>query len=281
VSVSEADRHCQSLTRSAAANFYYGIRLLGPDKRGAICAVYAFARRVDDIADGPGQAGEKLALLQSAELDARQPSSSSSDPVIVALAGAHARFGLPLDALVELIDGVRMDIEGRRYASFEELHDYCRCVAGSIGRLCVAVFGASDPQHAPLLADELGVAMQLTNILRDLREDSEAGRLYIPTEDLDRFGLGADDLLKADPAALQELTIFQVARAREWFERGIELVGLLDHRSAACVLAMTGIYRRLLERIERRPRSSARERVSLPAWEKAWVAGRSMVGAAL
>ncbi len=277
----DAGRYCESLTRSSAANFYYGIRLLGAEKRGAISAVYAFARRVDDIADGQRDTDEKLLLLARAEREVREPSVSSADPIMVALAGAHARFELPLEARVDLIEGVRMDVEGRRYERFEELLEYCRHVAGSIGRLCVAVFGARDMNRAPALADDLGVAMQLTNILRDLREDSENGRLYLPAEDLRRFDVDGGEPLTDDLAALEELMIFEVARAREWFARGMELVPLLDHRSAACVLAMTGIYRRLLERIERRPRLSARERVSLPVWEKAWVAGRSMVGAAL
>lgn len=274
----EAYRHCELLTRASAANFYYGIRLLPGEKRSAICAVYAFARRVDDIADGSISPEEKLRLLAQAEQAAREPSSESSDPVIAALADVHARFELPLGALTDLIEGVRMDVNGTRYEHFEELLLYCRRVAGSIGRLCVAVFGAREIERAAMLADDLGVAMQLTNILRDLREDAENGRVYLPSEDLRRFSIESDGAFVGEPAQLDELLLFEVARAREWFERGLELVGLLDHRSAACVLAMTGIYRRLLERIERRPALTAHERVSLPIWEKAWVAGRSMVG---
>jgi 15-cis-phytoene synthase len=280
VSSREAYRHCESLTRACAANFYYGIRLLPAHKRSAICAVYAFARRVDDIADGPMASDEKLRLLALAEQAAREPSRASNDPVMVALADVHESFGLPLDALTDLIAGVRMDVNGTRYEHFDELVLYCRRVAGSIGRLCVAIFGARETERASLLADDLGVAMQLTNILRDLREDAESGRVYLPAEDLRRFGVPRDGAFAGDPERLEELLLFEVSRAREWFDRGLELVGLLDHRSAACVLAMTGIYRRLLERIERRPWLSARERVSLPVWEKAWVAGRSMVGAA-
>lgn len=276
----EAYGHCESLTRASAANFYYGIRLLPGEKRSAICAVYAFARRVDDIADGPIAADEKLRLLVIAERAAREPASAGSDPVMVALADVHATFALPLQALTDLIEGVRMDVNGTRYEHFDELLVYCRRVAGSIGRLCVAVFGAREMERARMLADDLGVAMQLTNILRDLREDAENGRVYLPAEDLRRFGIGAAGELTSDLGRLEELLRFEVARAREWFDRGMELVGLLDHRSAACVLAMTGIYRRLLERIESCPELSTRERISLPIWEKAWVAGRSMVGVA-
>lgn len=276
----EAYRHCESLTRASAGNFYYGIRLLAGEKRSAICAVYAFARRVDDIADGSGPPEEKLTLLAQAERATRELSSEAGDPVIVALADAHARFGLPLGSLTDLIEGVRMDVNGTQYEHFEELLAYCRCVAGSIGRLCVAVFGAREIERAMILADDLGVAMQLTNILRDLREDAENGRVYLPSEELRRFGIDGNSAFMEESQGLDELLLFEVSRAREWFERGLELVGLLDHRSAACVLAMSGIYRRLLERIERRPALTARERVSLPIWEKAWVAGRSMVGVA-
>lgn len=279
MSTREAYRHCELLTRASAANFYYGIRLLPGDKRSAICAVYAFARRVDDIADGPIEPDEKLRLLAVAEQAAREPSSCPGDPVMVALSDVCATFPLPHNSLTDLIEGVRMDVNGVRYEHFDELLLYCRRVAGSIGRLCVGVFGAREMERALMLADDLGVAMQLTNILRDLREDAESGRVYLPAEDLASFGIAGEDELIGETEQLEELLLFQVDRAREWFERGMELVGLLDYRSAACVLAMTGIYRRLLDRIERCPGASTRERVSLKIWEKAWVAGRSMVGA--
>jgi 15-cis-phytoene synthase len=275
-----AYRSCEQITRRCAANFYYGIRLLPAQKRHAMCAVYAFARRIDDIGDGPLEPERKLALLHDAERALDGLSPQSGDLVLVALADAHARLALPLDALVDLIEGVRMDVRGVTYATFEDLVPYCRRVAGSIGRLCVAIFGARDRERAWALADDLGVAMQLTNILRDVREDAENGRVYVPNEDLLRYRLSTDGRFAGEDGQFDAFMRFQAARAREWFERGDQLIPLLDRRSAACVLAMSGIYRRLLDRIEEHPELVARERVSLPIWEKGWVATRSLLGAA-
>jgi 15-cis-phytoene synthase len=280
VNVEAAYAHCESSTRAAAANFYYGICLLPREKRRAICAVYAFARRVDDIGDGRIGVREKLELLDAAAGAVEGLSISSIDPVVVALADAHARFSLPVDALEDLIAGVRMDVAGTTYESFEDLHGYCRRVAGSIGRLCLAIFGAREERRARGLADDLGVAMQLTNILRDLCEDAGRGRVYVPREDLVRYQLSADGRYEGEEGQLDALVRFQVRRAEEWFEQGLELVGLLDLRSRACVLAMTGIYRRVLVRIREDPEGARRARVSLPIWEKLWVAARSLLSAA-
>jgi 15-cis-phytoene synthase len=281
VSPEQAYVHCEAVTRKAAANFYYGIRLLSREKRRATCAVYAFARRVDDIGDGGFAREEKLGLLDVAELSLAELSTASSDPVIVALADAHERFSLPLDALMRLIAGVRMDVLGTQYESFDDLLGYCRRVAGTIGLLCLAIFGASEPERARLLAEDLGVAMQLTNILRDLREDAGNGRVYMPREDLVRYHLSTDGRFEGEEGQMDAFVRFQVRRAGEWFERGLELVPLLDRRSGACVLAMTNIYSRLLKRIAKDPQRTSVERVSLPIWEKLWVAARSVLEAAL
>lgn len=309
-----AYRDCEAITRSSAANFYYGIRLLPEAKRNAMCAVYAFARRIDDIGDGPLDAQHKLAMLEDArralgELrdgpigdrgvhGVRPPGASvhsgmildepdghagvrDNDPVMVALADARLRFPLPIDALADLIDGVCMDVEGATYERFEDLVPYCRRVAGSIGRLCLAIFGSRDMEGAWGLADDLGVAMQLTNILRDVREDAQRGRVYLPAEDLARYKLSADGRYEGEEGQFDAFMRFQAARAQEWFAHGLQLVPLLDdRRSAACVLAMSGIYRRLLVRIEQRPELTARERISLPVWEKGWVALRGLLAGA-
>ena len=274
--VEYAYRACEQITRREAANFFYGIRLLPRPKRLAMSAVYAFARRVDDIGDGDLDHDVKLAALaterERVDALAGVGVNGSGDPVAVALAHAQVRYDLPLDALELLIDGVELDVRGTHYETFDELVVYCRDVAGSIGRLCLAIFTDGDGNGSAQLADDLGVAMQLTNILRDVREDYEIGRIYLPAEDLRRFAC-------ADPlAAPAELIRFEAARAREWFDRGLELADHLDARSASCLLAMTGIYRCILERIERRPDEVLRHRISLPAWEKAWLAARSMAG---
>jgi phytoene synthase len=274
-----AYRSCVRTTRQAAANFYYGISLLPRRKRWAMSAVYAFSRRVDDIGDGSLDAESKLAqlalererieLLQIGDVDLE-------DPVIFALADAQPRFDLPLDALISLIDGIELDVRGTRYETFDELVVYCRHVAGSIGRLCLAIFGAPVGSGAPALADDLGVAMQLTNILRDVREDSDCGRVYLPAEDLRLFGI--EDPATAPPAALSGLIRFEAERNREWFAQGLRLAEMLDSRSRSCLLAMTGIYRGILERIERQPTEVLERRISLPTWEKALLAARSLAG---
>jgi phytoene synthase len=278
------------VTRGQAANFYYGIRLLPAGKRRAMCAVYAFARRVDDIGDGGLEPLEKLRRLDAAALDLVALRATvgggqalddgavlgGEDPVLAALAAARADFGLPLDALDDLIEGVRMDVDGVVYESFDDLVLYCRRVAGSIGRLCVAIFGASERERAAGLADDLGVAMQLTNILRDLREDGENGRLYLPLEDLARFGEDGT-IPKMDDTQRAALVRFEARRAREWFDQGMPLVAMLDRRSAACVLAMAGIYSALLDRIDAYPGRVMRERISLPAHAKALIATRSLL----
>jgi phytoene synthase len=301
-----AYRHCRQITRSQAGNFYYGIRLLPASKLDAMCAVYAFARRVDDVGDGSMAPEQKLAALDRIETALVRigvggsggdgnGSESAPDPVMLALADASARFALPQDALSELIEGVRMDIAGVGYERFDELVLYCRRVAGGVGRLCLAIFGSTDSRAdswAPVAADELGVAMQLTNILRDVREDAGRERVYLPREDLVRFGLiGAETTSDVDaggqaPALLdlkaspefEALMEFEVQRAQEWFGRGMSLLEQLDWRSAACVLAMVGIYRRLLARIAACPGAILEQRVSLPVREKLWVATQSLLG---
>ncbi len=288
VEIELAYETCDGLTRRAAANFYYGIRLLPRSKRQAMSAVYAFARRVDDIGDGnlgtdtalAALAAERRALqtLVAADRDAvigvRLPEAGEADPVILALAHARRHYALPVTALELLIDGVERDVRGTRYETFDELVTYCRAVAGSIGRLCLAIFTDGRlGDRAAELADDLGVAMQLTNILRDIREDQARGRVYLPAEDLREFGCaGLDDV----PA---ELIRFEARRAQEWFDRGLRLVEQLEPRSASCVLAMTGIYRSILERIERDPDEVLRGRISLRPWEKTWVAARSLLSA--
>lgn len=277
----EAYDHCESTTRMAAANFYYGIRLLPREKRRATCAVYAFARRVDDIGDGRIEPREKLGLLEAAERSLERLETSSMDPVVVALADARERFGLPVEALRGLIEGVRMDVVGTSYESFEDLLVYCRRVAGSIGLLCLAIFEAREIERARELADDLGVAMQLTNILRDISEDAANGRVYVPRRELVRYHLGADGRYEGGEGQMDAFMRYQARRADEWFDRGLELVPLLDKRSGACVLAMANIYRGVLARIEDDPEAARKQRVSLPMWAKGWVATRSVLRAAV
>jgi phytoene synthase len=282
IEVEQAYRSCEQITRREAANFFYGIRLLPSDKRHAMSAVYAFARRVDDIGDGELDRSDQLRALAGQRQLLAELSGGGvgdpADPVSVALAHSLGLYDLPLDALESLIDGVERDVRGGAIETFDDLESYCRQVAGSIGRLCLAIFNGhasgNGNHESAQLADDLGVAMQLTNILRDVREDRERGRTYLPAEDLRRFGADELDELTDEEAA--ELIRFEAARAARWFDRGLALVEQLDRRSGSCVLAMTGIYRCILERIIRDPTEVLHHRVSLPAWEKAWVAARSL-----
>jgi 15-cis-phytoene synthase len=274
---------CERIMVGAAKNFSYGIRLLPPAKRGALAAVYALARRIDDIGDDPELPGEtKLRMLDDARRDVKAVGEPTADPVLLALGDAASRLPIPVNAFLELIEGCELDVRGTTYAGFPDLLHYCRCVAGSIGRLSIGVFETADPATAEPLADALGVALQLTNILRDIREDLHGGRVYLPQDELDAAGvvlrLDADGNVAADDGRMVKLIREQAARAQKWYTQGLTLLPLLDRRSAACVSAMAGIYRRLLGRIVKEPEAVLHERVSLPAWEKAYVAAQSLAG---
>ena len=286
IELSAAYAECERITRTEAKNFAWGIRLLPEAKRQALSAVYAFARRVDDIGDGDLPDDRKLELLAAARADAADPSARPEDPVLVALADAATRLPIPLAAFGELVDGCELDVSGHTYVDLDDLVHYCRCVAGSIGRLSLGVFApglAPDEfARAAELADALGVALQITNILRDVREDLLNGRVYLPARDLDLFGVtlavGDDGRLDPCDGALAELVRFEAARAWGWYDRGLQLLDVLDRRSAACCGAMAGIYFELLRRIAADPTQMMIGRMSLPTSVKLRVAGRSLVG---
>jgi phytoene synthase len=282
--------YCEAVTGAQARNFAYGIRLLPTDKRQAMSALYAFSRRVDDIGDGLLAPDAKLVRLEETRallgrIRADEIEEDDTDPVAVALAHAANRFPIPLGGLDELIDGVLMDVRGETYETWDDLKAYCRCVAGAIGRLSLGVFGtahpaAPDAARASEYADTLGLALQLTNILRDVREDAANGRTYLPAEDLAKFGCSEGFHSDRAPAGADfaGLVHHEVRRARALFSEGYRLLPVLDRRSGACVAAMAGIYRRLLDRIEREPEAVLRGRVSLPPHEKAYVAVRGLSG---
>jgi 15-cis-phytoene synthase len=267
---------CEEITRNEAKNFSYGIRLLRPPERRAMSALYALARRIDDIGDGALPPDEKLTALAQIRGQLETMSPSSDDAVLAAVADAAIRYPLPVDALGELIDGCEMDVRGTTYETIDDLVVYCRRVAGTVGRLSLAVFGTSEPATATPLADALGVALQLTNILRDVVEDRGMGRVYLPADDALAAGCPPD--LSGPPDAVARLVASECPRAREWFDHGLRLLPLLDRRSRACVSTMSGIYERLLTRIERDPEAVTRGRLSLPAWEKAYVSARGLSG---
>jgi 15-cis-phytoene synthase len=295
VNADEAYAQCEQITWEQARNFAYGIRLLPPDKRRALAAVYAYARRIDDIGDGDLPAVEKTAQLEAARQQVRAlvarvkgattAALDDTDPVLVALTDVGARFETPLEAFEELIDGCLADVNQATYETFDDLLYYCRCVAGSIGRLSLGIYGATQPERQGKLADDLGVALQLTNILRDVREDFLNNRIYLPKEDLDKFGIefapfGAPEPFPSETmqARFANLVDFEANRAREWYGSGLRLLATIDRRSAACTGAMAGIYRRLLERMARNPHAVLEGRMSLPGSEKALVAAQALAG---
>ncbi|MBV9381115.1 MAG: squalene/phytoene synthase family protein [Streptosporangiaceae bacterium] len=302
----QAYRECERITWSQARNFAYGIRLLPPAKRHALAAVYAFARRIDDIGDGALPAEQKIRDLEKAReavgclsgATADTTSIDNADPVLTALTDVAKRFAVPMAAFGELIDGCIADVRGTAYETLDDLLYYCQCVAGSVGRLSLGIFrgdrgvappgwqsGATDPEIQEKLANELGLALQLTNILRDVREDYQRGRVYLPAEDLATFGCELDPAAGGEPfpgpaqrARFAALVEFEAERARERYATGMRLLPTLDRRSAACTGAMAGIYRRLLERIAGRPSAVLEGRVSLSAAEKALVAAHALAG---
>lgn len=286
VTIDAAYRHCEEVVRREARNFSYGIRLLRPPERHALSAVYAMARRIDDIGDSTGPAEGRLAALADVRATLHHLDPGEGDLVLAALGHAATVYGLPVEAFDDLIDGCIGDVEGRTYEEDADTVAYCRLVAGSVGRLSLAVFlgplgsaGRTSPEvpaALAALADDLGVALQLTNILRDVAEDRRLGRAYLPRAAA--AAAGCDPELDGPPEALRALMLGYCEEAEQWFGRGLDLLTHLDARSRACVGAMSGIYHRLLVRIRKDPLAVTRGRVSLPAWEKAWVAALAISG---
>ena len=254
------------ITRREAKNFAYGIMVLPRDKRRAIAAIYAFARRVDDVADGTDTVEAKRVALEGlrAALD-----SPPRDPVFVALADARARFDIPREPLAALVEGGLQDLEQQTYADFADLRGYCEKVAGAVGLACLPVYGSGDTEHA----ETLGIALQLINIIRDVDEDRQLGRVYLPQDELTRFGVNR---LEPSPE-FRELMAFQAQRARALLAEGLELLASLDRRSALCVGTFAGLYRATLDRIEANGYDVFRGKTRLSTPEKLAVVARGVL----
>jgi 15-cis-phytoene synthase len=245
MTVDAAYSEVERLTRRRARNFAYGIMLMPREKRRAIAAIYAFARRVDDIADGTLPDDEKRVRLEL--LRAALSAEPGDDAMLIALADARRRYGIPDVELRALVDGGLQDLSQRRYADFQDLYGYCRKVAGAVGIACIAVYGSDDVAHA----EQLGIALQLINIMRDVREDWELGRVYIPQDELASFGVDEADIAQGRASdAWRALMTFQASRARAYLQEGLGLLRSLDTRSGLCVSTFAGLYRATLERIE-------------------------------
>jgi phytoene synthase len=263
-----SERYCHELARREAKNFYWGFISLPYDQRVAIYALYSFARQVDDEADGPNRREFPERLELHRERIRRCVQGEWNDPIMHVLANVVERYRIPESELLELVDGVELDFFRKRYRTWEELQGYCRLVASVVGRMCVRIFGFEDPS-ALQRADDLGLALQLTNILRDVREDAQMDRIYLPQEDLERFGIDEEQLFKGIPDDdWRRLVAFEADRARDLFVRGYGVLRLIPRRAAVCVHTMAGIYERILEKIERDPDFPLRGRTSLSPSEK-------------
>ncbi len=294
---------CRHIARSAAKNFYYGFLLLPSRKRNALSAVYAFMRHADDISDDPGipaeQRREKLDEWMNA-LRRVIESERTDDPVLFAMADAQKQFKIPLEWMEKLVRGTEMDLPPQQvqnrnllgapgvsaqfadapqlhYETFDQLYQYCYHVASVVGLVCIRIFGYRDPR-AERLAEETGVAFQLTNILRDVKEDAGLGRVYLPREDFARFGLDPHALTNgSDPTTLRPLLEFEAERARAFYRSGGELLPLIDDDSQAALWALMEIYRRLLEKIVARNYDVFSGKVRLSTAEKLAVVAKGFV----
>ncbi len=276
MTVETAYERCRSITRAAARNFYYGFVFLPNPRRAAIYAAYAFSRRADDAVDDEGSAAAKqdaVAELRR-ELDAVYTGTPGDDAVLVALADTVARFDVPRRHFDALIDGVAMDLTTTRYADFAELVRYCDRVAGAVGLISLHIFGFTDPA-APGHAADLGVGMQIVNIMRDVAEDAERDRIYLPQDEMAAHGVSdADILAGVTTPQIRALLRAQGARARAYFVAGEALLPLLDRRARACVSMLGGLYQAILHEIEARDYDVLSGRVALSTPRKLALMGQ-------
>jgi phytoene synthase len=283
----EAALHaCAEITRTQARNFYYGLRLLPSPKREALYAVYAWMRVADDIADEEGVSADvRRARLDALASDTRRALAGEAEggsPVLTALAAISQRYALPAADFDAAIEGQRMDLEPRVYATFAETERYCDRVASTVGRICLDVWGAcdgADMAEARELSTMRGIAFQLTNILRDVREDLARGRCYLPADELSAHGLDAQSLADwRDDGRCTAFMRMQCARATRLFEGSAALDRMVSRDARATIAAMTAIYRGILRVVERDPARAMRERARLSAVAKSWIAVRARFG---
>lgn len=275
--VDQSYAYAKRVARRRAKNFYYSFVLLSEQQRKAMCAIYAFMRHCDDLSDEPGATREALDRWRAEMVEALD-GRFSGHPVWPGFHHTVRRFSIPHEYFHQMIDGVIGDLEPRRFETFDQLYRYCYQVASVVGLTVIHIFGFDTSSALPL-AEKCGVAFQLTNILRDIREDAGRGRIYLPGEDLRRFGVSEDDLRAGvrSPAFL-ELMAFEAARARSYYEESRPLLDLIHPRSRSSLWALITIYSRLLDRIQRTNYDVFARRVRLSSVEKSWIIVRALVG---
>lgn len=269
--------HCRAVAKQRARNFYYSFVLLPHDKKNAMCAVYAFMRYCDDLSDEPGATRSAIDRWREAlkEALAGRP---DGNPMWPAFLDSVQRYDIPYDYFHEMIEGVASDIEPRAVETFDELYRYCYRVASVVGLTTIHIFGFSSADALPL-AEKCGIAFQLTNILRDIREDAALGRIYLPAEDLTKFGVPADDLKNSRRTdAFGHLMDFETARARCYYRESAPLVALVEPDSRSSLRALIAIYSRLLDHVAASPYDVLTRRISLSAAEKVWIVLRALMG---
>jgi phytoene synthase len=253
---------CRRIARTRARNFYYSFLLLSRDQRNAMCAIYAFMRYCDDISEGAGASSEAIARWRQ-DLDRALAGEYGDNPLWPAFHDTVQRYKIPAKYFHDMIDGVSSDLQPHQIQTFDELYRYCYQVASVVGLTIIHIFGFDSPE-ALKLAEKCGIAFQLTNILRDVREDLEHGRVYIPLEDIRRFNA---DLSTHDDNFVR-LMRFEAERARSYYAESRPLLDLIHRRSRASLWALIEIYRRLLARIERSSFDVLQQRIRVPTWEK-------------
>lgn len=275
MTLDESYAWCERVARRQAKNFYYSFLLLSAPQRRAMCAIYAFMRYCDDLSDEADIPDRAAAIARWREdLEAELAGRKADHPVWPAFTDAVARYKIPHQYFFAMIEGVSSDLGPRRLQTFEELYDYCYHVASVVGLTIIHIFGFNAPQAVDL-AEKCGVAFQLTNILRDVREDAEKNRVYLPAEDFERFGVSPETFEPRD--RFLELLEFEARRAREYYRQSAPLIGLIHKRSRASLRALIGIYSRLLDRIVASNYDVLARRIRVPTWEKVWVLVRSVM----
>ena len=272
---------CARVARRHAKNFYPSFLLLPRDLRSSMCALYAFMRQTDDIADEPGPADGRVRALDiwRHDLDAAIEGHHGEWQGWPALADSIGRHSIPVRHLHEVIDGVAMDLNPIVFATYNELRVYCHHVASAVGLCCIHIWGfRPEGGRAESMAKSCGIALQLTNIIRDVGEDARNGRVYLPEEDLEQFGVTRSDLLgESANGRLKRLLAFQSQRAYEEYDRATPLAGLIDPVGRPVLLTISGIYRALLDAIVKRDYEVLSQRVSVPGWRKASIAAGAFV----
>lgn len=275
----ESYRYCAHIARERARNFYYSFVLLPAPQRNAMCAIYAFMRYCDDLSDDTGLADRADAIARwRRDLDAALAGTLASHPIWPAFRDTIERYRIPHEYFREMIEGVTSDLEPRRIDTFDELYDYCYHVASVVGLAVIHIFGFDSPE-APNLAEKCGIAFQLTNILRDVREDVELGRVYLPREDLERFGVSAEEFSGSRRSEnFLRLMRFEADRANSYYRESAPLLELISSGSRPSLWALIEIYSRLLKRIEASNFDVLARRIRLSGWEKAWIVARASLG---